>query len=77
MSLSPSLSSSPSPEQAAWLRLTAHQSASELGGAVGGARRQGAIDAKRLAVLRRAVARVPQSERLRRALLTEAEVHVM
>lgn len=59
--------------QAAWLRLAGHQSASELGGAVGGARRQGAIAAKKVAVLRRAVARLPRSERMRRALLRECE----
>ena len=59
--------------QAAWLRLAGHQTASELGGAVGGARRQGAIAAKKVAVLRRAVARLPQSERMRRALLRECE----
>ena len=40
---------------------------------MGGARRQGAIAAKKLAVLRRAVARMPQSERVRRALLLECE----
>ena len=40
---------------------------------MGGARRQGAIAAKKLAVLRRAVARMPQSERVRRALLRECE----
>jgi len=40
---------------------------------VGGARRQGAIAAKKVAVLRRAVARLPQSERMRRALLRECE----
>ena len=59
--------------QAAWLRLAGHQTASELGGAVGGARRQGAIAAKKVAVLRRAVARLPRSERMRRALLRECE----